>query len=43
MLVYAGFVDGVFIAKEFATVKDGKMGGEFQLHGDGYNGQIECI
>ena len=35
MLVYAGFVDGAFIAKEFATVKDGKMGGEFQLQGDG--------
>jgi len=42
-LVDAGFLDGVVIAKEFTTVWDGLMGGEFQLHGDSYNGEIECI
>jgi len=39
----AGFVDGIVIAKEFTTVADGSTGGQLQLHGDTYDGDIECI
>jgi len=39
----AGFVDGIVIAKEFTTVKGTNKGGELQLHGDTYDGSIECI
>merc|ERR1711862_905720 len=42
-LTDAGYLDGVVIAKEFTTIKGWNKGSEQQLHGDVYNGPIECI
>jgi len=39
----AGFIDGAVIAKEFTTVAESSLGTALQLHGDIYDGAIECI
>jgi hypothetical protein len=37
----AAFVDGIVVAKEFATISDRQN--QLQLHGDAYTGDIECL